>query len=161
MIQIIGTHNGEAIKYREMKFNKSWKVVHVKANHEFKVANELSTICETYCPQMEVIKNWSDRKKKLSQPLFKNYVFVKPNDATEEQICLEHQSVNYFLTNNRIKSIVRAEEIERIKFLYDKKMPKSANTNIFSNGDRFVITKDIFTDQDISCLLYTSPSPRD
>ncbi|MBL0358846.1 MAG: UpxY family transcription antiterminator [Chitinophagaceae bacterium] len=32
---------------------------------------------ENYCPLNKVVKQWSDRKKVVLEPVFKSYVFVK------------------------------------------------------------------------------------
>ena len=41
---------------------------------------------ETYCPTVKTIRQWSDRKKKIAEPLFKSYVFVRPTARQVEQI---------------------------------------------------------------------------
>jgi transcription antitermination factor NusG len=36
---------------------------------------------ENYCPLNKVVKQWSDRKKVILEPLFKSYVFVRVKDS--------------------------------------------------------------------------------
>ncbi|WP_207534029.1 transcription termination/antitermination protein NusG [Desertivirga arenae] len=61
-----------------MKTN--WYAVYTKPRFEKKVADSLSAIgIENYCPLNRVVKQWSDRRKVVEEPLFTSYVFVKMN----------------------------------------------------------------------------------
>jgi len=55
-----------------------WFVFYVKSRTEFK-ANQLLNRdgFESYLPVIKVLKQWSDRKKWIEEPLFKSYIFVK------------------------------------------------------------------------------------
>ncbi|MCL9770704.1 UpxY family transcription antiterminator [Flavobacterium sp. HXWNR69] len=56
----------------------NWYVLYTKARNEKKVADRLTQLgVENYCPMVEEVKQWSDRKKKVSCPLFSSYVFVR------------------------------------------------------------------------------------
>ena len=61
--------------------NKHWYVLYTKSNCEKKVAELLNKRgVETYCPINKVYRQWSDRRKQLSVPLFTSYVFVKTEE---------------------------------------------------------------------------------
>ena len=54
-----------------------WYVIYTKPKNEKKVAERLQQIeIEVFCPLVTVVKQWSDRKKKIQIPLFNSYVFV-------------------------------------------------------------------------------------
>ena len=54
-----------------------WYVLYTKPRQEKKVTDSLNAIgVEAYCPLVTVIKQWSDRKKKVQIPLINSYVFV-------------------------------------------------------------------------------------
>jgi transcriptional antiterminator RfaH len=56
----------------------NWFVIYTKPQQELKVLERLQKInIEAYCPVVEEIKQWSDRKKKIIVPLIKSYVFVR------------------------------------------------------------------------------------
>ncbi len=56
---------------------KKWYVVYTRPRWEKKVASLLQQKnIEHYCPLNKVLKQWSDRKKVVMEPLFKGYVFV-------------------------------------------------------------------------------------
>ena len=62
--------------------NLHWFAVYTKPRWEKKVAGLLDQNgIENYCPLNKVVKQWSDRKKIVLEPLFKSYVFVRVKDA--------------------------------------------------------------------------------
>ena len=57
---------------------KKWFVVYTKPQHELKVASQLSAMGITnYCPTITLLKQYSDRKKKVTKPLLSSYVMVE------------------------------------------------------------------------------------
>lgn len=57
---------------------KQWLVLYTKPQQELRVAERLEKLgIEAYCPFTEEIRQWSDRKKKVTVPLLKSYVFVR------------------------------------------------------------------------------------
>lgn len=58
-----------------------WHALYVKSRSEKKVLSQLEDIgIQAYLPLITQVKQWSDRKKKVSEPLFRSYVFVYSND---------------------------------------------------------------------------------
>ena len=56
---------------------KEWFVIYVKSRSEKKVSKQLDDIgIESFLPLITRIKQWSDRKKKVEEPLFRSYIFV-------------------------------------------------------------------------------------
>ena len=57
---------------------KKWFVVYTKPQQELKVATQLSAMGITnYCPTITLVKQYSDRKKKVTRPLLSSYVMVE------------------------------------------------------------------------------------
>lgn len=57
---------------------RQWHALYVRARHEKKVAYQLDQMgIEAFLPLVTRLKVWSDRKKKVAEPLFKSYVFVR------------------------------------------------------------------------------------
>ena len=57
---------------------KKWFVVYTRPQQELKVAEQLSAMGITnYCPTITLVKQYSDRKKKVSKPLLSSYVMVE------------------------------------------------------------------------------------
>ena len=73
-----------------------WYAVHTKPRWEKKVAGLLEGKgIENYCPLNKVIRQWSDRKKTILEPLFKGYVFVKTEESEKWDILQINGIVNY------------------------------------------------------------------
>ncbi len=70
-----------------MEYNTYWHAVYTKPRWEKKVAALLEARgIEYYCPLNKVIKQWSDRKKMVLEPLFKSYVFVRVEEDTKWEL---------------------------------------------------------------------------
>ncbi len=69
-------------RYIMEKDDLHWFAVYTKPRWEKKVASLLEDNgIENYCPLNRVVKQWSDRKKVILEPLFKSYVFVRVKDS--------------------------------------------------------------------------------
>ena len=67
--------------------NLHWFAVYTKPRWEKKVAQVLDESgIENYCPLNKVVKQWSDRKKVVMEPIFKSYVFVHVPDETKWEL---------------------------------------------------------------------------
>ena len=61
----------------DKKENKKWYAIYVKSRNEKKVLKTLDDIgIESFLPLITRMKQWSDRKKKVEEPLFRSYIFV-------------------------------------------------------------------------------------
>ena len=99
---------------------KNWCAIYVKSRFEKKVAKTLSEKgFSVYCPTRTVLKQWSDRKKKVEEPLFKSYVFVQFEERDRLEMLQTHGVVRlvYWLGE---PAVIRNREIQTIKdFLND------------------------------------------
>ena len=78
MDKVITTKN---MKIKNADNNKKWFTLYVKSRSEKKVAKQLEDIgVESFLPLITKIKQWSDRKKKVEEPLFRSYIFVHITD---------------------------------------------------------------------------------
>jgi|SRR3954447_7261295 transcription antitermination factor NusG len=122
-------------------FEPRWYAVYTRPRWEKKVAENLTDKkIENYCPLNKVLRQWSDRKKIVLEPLFTSYVFVR----TTEQLLFEVRKVNgvinlvYWLSK---PAVIREEEIECIKdFLSDHNNVKLEKSSVHIN-DTVRITK--------------------
>lgn len=61
--------------------NKFWTAFYTKPRNEKKAAERLSANgFHIYCPTRTVLKQWSDRKKKVTEPVFTSYLFAKVDE---------------------------------------------------------------------------------
>jgi transcription antitermination factor NusG len=92
-----------------------WYVLYTKPRQEKKVADSLNAIgIEAYCPLVTVVKEWSDRKKKVQIPLINSYVFVNIEEQKREDVFKVYGIVRYLFWLGK-PALVRAIEIEAMQ----------------------------------------------
>jgi len=92
-----------------------WYAVYTKPRWEKKVASLLQAKgIEYYCPLNKVVKQWSDRKKTVLEPLFKSYVFVQVEEKQKWELMKINGIVNYVHYLGKPAKI-RDSEIETVK----------------------------------------------
>tara|TARA_X000000950_G_scaffold183974_1_gene222860 strand:- start:296 stop:769 length:474 start_codon:yes stop_codon:yes gene_type:complete len=66
---------------------KKWFVVYTRLQQELKVASQLSAMGITnYCPTVTLVKQYSDRKKKVTRPLLSSYVMVELEEKERNKV---------------------------------------------------------------------------
>ena len=98
----------------------NWYAVNTRPRWEKKVAQILDTKgIENYCPVNKVVKQWSDRKKIILEPIFKCYVFVKVEEQKKWDVKRIDGILNYVYWLGKPAKI-KEEEIDTIKkFLHE------------------------------------------
>lgn len=102
-----------------MMLEKKWYAVYTRSRCEKKVADLLSKKrVENFCPLNKVVRQWADRRKPVSEPLFRSYVFVF---ATELELLTIKQTdgiINlvYWLGK---PAVIKNEEIDAIKYFLE------------------------------------------
>ena len=92
-----------------------WHVVYTKAKTEAKVAQRLiESGIEIYFPEITELKQWSDRKRKITRPLLTSYVFVKVQQKDYETVRRVPGVVNFIYHIGK-PAVVRQSEIDSIK----------------------------------------------
>jgi transcription antitermination factor NusG len=98
--------------------NKKWYVLYTNPRAEKKVAGSLSDKGYlVYLPLQTTIKQWSDRKKKVEEPLFKSYLFIYANHEQDHIDILQVQGVMKFVRIGKETITVRQQQIDAIKLL--------------------------------------------
>lgn len=125
--------------------SKQWMAVYTKPRNEKKVIERLSLMgVECYCPMQTRLKQWSDRVKKVTEPLISSYVFVKVSEKDREMV-LQDIAVRNFVFWLGKPAIIRNEEIERLKYINkDGELVESINLKEFNRGDKVRLIKSGF-----------------
>lgn len=98
----------------------AWYAVHVRSRHEFVAYHELLRRgIEAFLPSVTKVSQWSDRKKRIEQPLFQGYLFVQlPLFAGRFGTVLQTRGVVAFISlGGNMPAAVSAEEIEALKLM--------------------------------------------
>ena len=62
-----------------------WYAVYTKSRYEKKLAEKLNEKgIEAYVPLKKVVRQWSDRKKLVAEPLIRSYCFVRPQPGPRQ-----------------------------------------------------------------------------
>jgi transcription antitermination factor NusG len=91
-----------------------WRVLHVFANHERRVAQHLSVrSLEHYLPLYTERSKWTDRSVVLERPLFTGYVFVRFSPHTRVSVVSTPGAIR--LLGEDESDAVSVDEIDRIR----------------------------------------------
>ena len=122
----------------------NWYALYTKPRWEKKVAKRLEEEgIETYCPQVTEIRQWSDRKKKITTPLFKSYVFVHLEEKQRAKVFDVPGVVQYLFWLGK-PAVVRDEEISTIKSWLEDERVEQFEVSHLSPGDRLTIANGSF-----------------
>lgn len=95
--------------------NKAWFALYTKSRSEFKAAEQIhSAGVEYYLPVITKIRQWSDRKKKISEPLIRGYIFIFANEK-ERLLSLEQYSVVRCVTERGKAARIPGWQIDNLK----------------------------------------------
>lgn len=128
----------------EMSKTRFWRAVYTKPRSEKKVAERLEKQgLEVYCPLQTTLKQWSDRKKKVSVPIFPSYVFIKLEEIEREQVLVDPGIVNFVYWLGK-PAVIRDDEMDQLKsFLSDNKDNK-VTARTYSPGEKVEIVSGPF-----------------
>lgn len=94
-----------------------WYVLYTKPNSELKTAALLEAKgIQVYCPVQKVVKQWSDRKKKVTEAVFPSFLFVQLEQYHQDKVTvLTTAGAVRFLWWLSQPAVVRDEEIAAIR----------------------------------------------
>jgi transcription antitermination factor NusG len=123
-----------------------WYAIYTKSRCEKKVHQLLTERgIESYCPTIIVKRQWSDRIKKVEQPIFTSYVFVNIHDNQFDLVRLTNHVVNFVYWLGKPAKIL-SKEIEEIKVLINNAEAVTFETYMPKVNSKLVISKGVFKD---------------
>ncbi len=124
-----------------------WHVVYTKPRWEKKVHQLfLDKAYESYCPLQIVEKQWTDRVKKIEQPLFTSYVFIKAPIEELAKIRFINGVVNFVYWLGK-PAEVKDAEIVIIKEFLESKKKNTFEVTALKIDDKIKITAGAFKDK--------------
>ena len=123
---------------------KKWFVVYTKSQQELKVATQLSAMGITnYCPTITLVKQYSDRKKKVTKPLLSSYVMVELEEKERNKVFACSGIVRYLFFLGK-PAVVPASDITLMQNHLNGVFNDSKVTTL-SVGDSHTITQGPFS----------------
>ena len=121
--------------------NSKWHVLYTKPRHEIKALERLAQNgFEVYCPMKTTLKQWSDRKKKVSEPLLPSYLFIKTTEKNRPQPLKDPSVLNYIFWLGK-PAIVRESEIDTLKGIVSRDKVQEFEVRKLKIGSEIVINK--------------------
>ncbi|RKQ50943.1 transcription antitermination factor NusG [Roseivirga pacifica] len=120
--------------------SKYWTAFYTKPRNEKKVSERLSDLgYEIFCPVRTVLKQWSDRKKKVKEPLFTSYIFARVDEVLRQEILKDQGIVSSVFWLGK-PVVVRDSEIRAIDDFLSENPEADAVSRIFHEGEKLQIT---------------------
>lgn len=123
---------------------QGWHVVFVKSHHEKKVDARFKQLnIDSFLPMISAIRQWSDRKKKVTVPLFPGYIFVNINSSKDYSKALSVNGVLNFLYQDSKFAQVKDYEMDNIQRILRLDTATDIETTSFTGkiGDHVKITQ--------------------
>ncbi|MGR3812129.1 transcription termination/antitermination protein NusG [Jiulongibacter sp. NS-SX5] len=126
----------------------AWYVLYTKSRQEKKVEEQLLELgLDVYCPKLKKVKQWSDRKKIVEEPLFRSYVFINIEEK-ERHLAFKAFGVVKYLYWLERPAIVKDKEIEAIRNLLGEFEYSEIEVEQFEREDRILIKSGPLTDKE-------------
>jgi transcription antitermination factor NusG len=130
------------------KVEKKWYALYIKSRHEKKVTERLlSQGFEVFCPMIQTLKQWSDRKKKVSLPLIPSYIFVKIEEKNRTKVLSDLSVLNFVFWLGK-PAVIKNNEINRLKGLISKEEIQEFEIRHLNIGDKVNIYKGFLKEND-------------
>lgn len=121
--------------------NAYWYAVYVRSRYEKKVNRDfIDKRIECFLPLLETWRQWSDRKKRVSEPLFRGYVFVRIDMKSEHVKVLDTDGVVKFIGIGKTPSVISNRDIDWIRKLVREPDAVRGAVNLLPPGQKVRVT---------------------
>lgn len=122
-----------------------WTAFYTKPRNEKKAAQRLEHKgFNVYCPTRTVLKQWSDRKKRVTEPVFSSYLFAKVSESERIEVLRDSGIVSNVHWLGK-PAVIRDSEIVNIKsFLEENPMAEAVS---LSKGDSINVNSGVLAGQ--------------
>jgi len=130
--------NNKTVKTHKLVY--SWYALYTRSRQEKKVYKELTDqSIEAYLPLEIKIRQWSDRKKKVEEPMIRSYVFVKSSEKEYYDILNTFGAVRYVTFEGKAAPIPEWQ-IDAMKKMLNHNLPHHYSDERFLKGEQISIT---------------------
>lgn len=128
--------------------DEKWYAVYTKPRWEKKVAEALTkTNITNYCPINKVVRQWSDRKRIVHEPLFTSYVFVHTTDKKFTEVKQIYGVINlvYWLGK---PAVIKDEDIDVIKAFLNEHRTVQLEKRVFEINETIRVATGTFMNKE-------------
>lgn len=120
---------------------KKWYALYTRSRTEKKVYELLMEKgIETYLPLLKTLKQWSDRKKWVEEPLFRSYIFIRISERERLDAVRTNGVVRMITFQGRPVSIPD-KQIEAVRAYINEGEERVGKEVFFERGDRVEVTR--------------------
>lgn len=124
------------LKYRN---DYNWYAVYTRLFHEKKVESQLKEKdIEVFLPKKTILKQWSDRRKRIEEPLIRPYIFVYVSRKEYYQV-LQERSVLHYVTFNGKAAVIPDNQIIILKRISESSIDCEMINTDLNVADRVVV----------------------
>ena len=124
--------------------NRRWLALYTRMHHEKKVRDRLTDMgIECFLPIQTVVRQWSDRKKKVDKVLISMMIFVHV-DADEQRQALEDPSAMRYmvLRGERTPAVIPDRQMEYFRMMVEQSdVDVSFDTQCLQPGQKVRVVK--------------------
>jgi transcription antitermination factor NusG len=149
---------------RQIATSVNWYVIYTRPKFEKSICSDIEFMnkegrrYESYLPVRQVIRRWSDRMKKIEEPLFNCYVFVQTESKYRSEL-LQIPGVVRFISSEGRPTSIPSEEIERIRRI-ESGPGDIEHEPYYVTGDRVMVTNGVFAGMEGMLIKKVNNGPR-
>jgi len=120
---------------------KKWYALYTKSRTEKKVYQLLiEKGIEAYLPLLKTLKQWSDRKKWVEEPLFRSYIFIRISER-ERLDAIRTEGVVRMITFQGRPVSIPDKQIEAVRAYINEGEDRVEKEVQFERGNRVEVTR--------------------
>ncbi len=120
---------------------KKWYALYTKSRTEKKVYQVLTEKgIDTYLPLIKTLKQWSDRKKWVEEPLFRSYIFIRITEK-ERLDAIRTDGVVRMITFQGKPVSIPDKQIEAVRAYINEGGDQVEKEAHFERGERVEVTR--------------------
>ncbi len=123
-----------------------WYALYTRSRTEKKVHTELiARGIESFLPLQKTLKQWSDRKKWVEEPLIRSYIFVRITEKEYFDVLNTPGAVRFIFFEGKAAAIPDWQ-IKALRHIIETGMEVEVTDQGLETGDRVLITRGPFRD---------------
>ena len=118
--------------------DKNWFALYTKPRSEFSAERQLQVLgVQYFLPTITNVRQWSDRKKKITEPLFRGYIFIHTNEKERLQAVKVSSVIRCIFAHGR-PAVIPEWQIENVKRMLKLDLQITVQ-NEFTPGKKILI----------------------